>query len=204
MRIVLLGAPGSGKGTQGPRIARRYGVRYVSTGALLREHIRAGTGLGRAAAPIVERGELVSGDLVLPLVLEVVRSPESSDGYVLDGFPRTTPEAVAADEATASTGGFTDAVVFLDVSPDDLIQRLGQRARRSGRADDQGRSVIERRMREYETKTAPLRRYYEDRGLLVPVDGSGPVDDVTQRVFAALEAHTAGTSNTPEGRGPRD
>src|SRR5258705_827980 len=98
MRALLLGAPGSGKGTQGPRIAQHYRVPYMSSGELLRQQIRSGTRLGRAAQPYVDSGELVPDDLVLPLVLDFLTRPELSDGYVLDGFPRTLNEAIAADE----------------------------------------------------------------------------------------------------------
>ena len=188
MRALLLGAPGSGKGTQGPRIAQHYRVPYVSSGELLRQQIRAGTRLGRAAQPYVDCGELVPDDVVLPLVLDFLTRPELSDGYVLDGFPRTINEAIAADEAAQSAGGVADAVVFLDVPKDELVRRLERRAPRSGRADDQANDVIRRRMREYETKTAPLRRYYEERGVLVPIDATAPADEVTRRILVALDA----------------
>jgi adenylate kinase len=192
VRILLLGPPGSGKGTQGPRIAERYDVPYVSTGELLRRHIRAGTGLGRAAQPYVDEGRLVPEELIMSVIIGLLTSPESSKGYVLDGFPRTVREAVGADRATEDAGGAADAVVFLDVPRDELIRRLENRATESGRADDRDENIVRNRMREYETKTAPLRDYYQRRGVLVLVDAAAPVDEVTQRIFVALDARTAG------------
>ena len=192
MRILLLGPPGSGKGTQGPRIAERYDVPYVSTGELLRRHIRAGTSLGRAAQPYVDEGRLVPEELIMSVIIGLLTSPESSRGYVLDGFPRTVREAVGADRATEDAGGAADAVVFLDVPRDELIRRLENRATESGRADDRHENIVRNRMREYETKTAPLRDYYQRRGVLVLVDAAAPVDEVTQRIFVALDARTAG------------
>jgi adenylate kinase len=192
VRILLLGPPGSGKGTQGPRIAERYDVPYVSTGELLRRHIRAGTGLGRAAQPYVDEGRLVPEELIMSVIIGLLTSPESSRRYVLDGFPRTVREAVGADRATEDAGGAADAVVFLDVPRDELIRRLENRATESGRADDRDENIVRNRMREYETKTAPLRDYYQRRGVLVLVDAAAPVDEVTQRIFVALDARTAG------------
>ena len=190
MRVLLLGAPGSGKGTQGPRIAEHCGVPYVSTGELLRGHVRDGTKLGRAAQPYMDRGDLVPDDLVLAMILSLLTDPESSNGYVLDGFPRTLPQAIAADEATKEAGGAADAVVSLDVPQDELTRRLQQRATESGRADDQTEATVRHRMHEYETKTAPLRDYYQRRGILVPIDATTSPDDVSHRIFAALDARS--------------
>jgi adenylate kinase len=188
MRVLLLGAPGSGKGTQGPRIAEHYGVPYVSAGELLRGHVRDGTELGRAAQPYMDRGDLVPDDLVLAMILSLLTGPESSNGYVLDGFPRTLPQAIAADEATKEAGGAADAVVSLDVPQDELTRRLQHRATESGRADDQTEATVRHRMREYETKTAPLRDYYQRRGILIPIDATASPDDVSHRIFDALDA----------------
>ena len=150
MRVLMLGAPGSGKGTHGPRIAERYAIPYVSTGEMLRRHIRDGTPLGQAAKPYVDQGDLVPDDLILSVVLGELAGPRSSAGYVLDGFPRTLAQALAADKATAEAGGAADAVVFLDVPHDELKRRLAERARVSGRADDQAQAVVRQRMIEFE------------------------------------------------------
>jgi adenylate kinase len=184
MRVILLGAPGSGKGTQGPRIAERYAAPYVSTGELLRGQIRDGTPVGRIAQPYVDRGDLVPDDLMLEMVLGMLT--ESS--FVLDGFPRTRHQAVAADEATRDAGGAADVVVFLDAPRDELTRRLEQRALKAGRTDDQTEATVRRRMHEYDTKTVPVRDYYQERGILVPVDAAASPDDVTRRIFAALDA----------------
>ncbi len=156
MRVLMLGAPGSGKGTQGPRIAERYAIPFVSTGEMLRRHIGDGTPLGQAAKPYVDRGDLVPDDLILSVVLGEMAGPASPAGYVLDGFPRTLPQALAADKATAEAGGAADAVVFLDVPPEELMRRLAERARMSGRVDDQAEAVVRQRMIEFETKTLSL------------------------------------------------
>lgn len=187
MRVLLLGPPGSGKGTHGPRIAERYGARYLSTGELLRGHIREGSELGRAAQPYVERGDLVPDELVLEMFISLLKGPEFASGYVLDGFPRTLRQASAAEEATAADGGAADVVVFLDVPQDALLRRLEERARQAGRADDQVRETVRHRMREYEEKTRPLLDFYHERGLLAPIDAAPPTDEVTDSVFAVLD-----------------
>jgi len=186
-RVVLLGAPGAGKGTYGQRIAQRYAVPYVSTGEMLRRDIRDGTPLGVTVRPYVEQGALVPDDLILAAVLARLTGPDSRDGYVLDGFPRTVPQAIAADAATAERGGLADAVVFLDVPEEELLRRIARRARVSGRVDDQADGVIAHRLQEYATKTTPVRDYYERKGVLTSIEAVGPEEDVTSRTFADLD-----------------
>ena len=186
MRVVLLGAPGSGKGTHGRRIAERYGIPYLSTGELLRRHISDGTELGKAVQPYVYRGDLVPDELILSGVLSELQEQRTRAGYILDGFPRTLSQAMAADQAM-NTDGIADAVVFLDVPQDELLYRIHERARQSGRTDDQSDAVISRRMAEFAAKTLPVRDYYERRGFLRPVDAVGSVDEVTGRILAALD-----------------
>jgi adenylate kinase len=188
MRVVLLGAPGSGKGTQGRRLAERYAVPYLSTGEMLRRHVRDETPLGVEARPFVDEGGLVPDDLILPAVLEQVTGAAAAAGFVLDGFPRTLRQAITAEEATVASGGLADAMVFLDVPELELTRRLTERARESGRADDQAAATIARRLQEFRTQTVPVREYYERRGILVPIDAVGPVGEVCDRIVGGLDA----------------
>ena len=187
VRLLLLGPPGSGKGTQGTRLAQTYGSRHVSTGDLLRQQVAQGTELGRAAQPYMERGDLVPDELILAMVLDDVAGPDSPPSYVLDGFPRTVEQAEAAYEQAVATDRLLDAVICLEIDHDELVERIEQRGQRSGRADDDRETVLHR-LREYEEKTAPLREYYARRGLLVLIDASGDVDEVTQRIVQAVDA----------------
>jgi adenylate kinase len=187
IRLLLLGAPGSGKGTQGPRLAERYGARHVSTGDLLRAQVRAGTELGRQAQPYMDRGDLVPDELILGMVLEDVLGPTSPPSYVLDGFPRTVAQAKAAYEQAVASDRVLDAVICLVLEHDELIARLGQRGRETGRADDR-EATVRHRVEEYEQKTLPLLDYYAGREILLRVDANGEVEEVFARIVHALEA----------------
>jgi adenylate kinase len=186
MRIVLLGAPGSGKGTQGEALARHFGVRHVSTGDLLRAHIEQGTDIGRVAEPYTKRGELVPDDLILQITGNAVVTAAHEGGYVLDGFPRTLAQAEQAYEGADRAGVTADAVVYLDV-PDEVVrERLGARAA-AGRADDADPEVIERRLQVFHGQTGPLLDFYRDRGILVTLDATPPPDEVTKVMLDAVE-----------------
>jgi adenylate kinase len=182
MRVLMLGAPGSGKGTHGARVATRYGVPHVSTGELLREQIVAGSELGRIAQPYMARGDLVPDDLILSMVVERLTNPVPAAGYVLDGFPRTLPQAKAAYEVALGAGLTLDAVVFLEIGHDELIRRLADR----GRTDDTTETIIHR-IDVYEAQTLPLLDYYDGRGILHQIDAVGTIDEVTGRVLDALD-----------------
>ena len=186
MHIILLGAPGSGKGTQGKALAERFGVRHVSTGDLLRAHIAEGTELGRAAAPYVQRGELVPDELMVQVAGTAVGEAAREGGYVLDGFPRTLAQAERAYELAAPAGVTADAVVYLAV-PDDVVrERLAGRAA-DGRVDDADPGVIERRLQVFHAETQPLLDFYRDRGILVTVDAAQPPGQVTEAMLAAVK-----------------
>ena len=187
VRLLLLGAPGSGKGTQGNRLAERYDARHVSTGDLLRAQVAEGTDLGRQAQPYMDRGDLVPDELIVAMVLDDVLGPNSEPSYVLDGFPRTVAQAKAAYEQAVSSDRILQAVICLDISHDELLARLDQRGRELGRTDDNEKSILHR-IEEYEEKTLPLLDYYGGRGILVRLDGTGEMDDVTARIFSALDA----------------
>ena len=186
MRVLMLGAPGSGKGTHGARVAARYGVPHVSTGELLRQQIAARTELGRIAKPYMTRGDLVPDDLVLSMVVDRLIDPVPAAGYVLDGFPRTVPQAKAAYEVAKEAGLTLQAVVCLEISHDELIARLEARGRHHGRADDTT-DTIKHRIDVYEEQTLPLLDYYTGRGILHRIDAVGTIDDVTARVLDVLD-----------------
>ncbi len=187
LRALLLAPPGAGKGTQGDRLAARYGVPHIATGDLLRDNVARGTEVGLAARSYIDAGELVPDEFVLRLVLERVEGPPLLDGFVLDGFPRTLEQAERAHEWAIEHDRTFHAVVYLSVPIDELVRRLLARGVEQGRSDDDA-ATIHNRLDVYEEATAPLRDYYRDRGILVTVDGVGTVDEVADRIAEVLGA----------------
>ncbi|BEP15727.1 adenylate kinase [Acidothermaceae bacterium B102] len=187
MRIVIFGPPGSGKGTQAVRIAAHYGGVHISTGDILRAEIAAGTELGHQVQGYLDNGDLVPDELVTdiawPRILEAALGP----GYVLDGFPRTVGQAEAAYARATAAGVTADTAVYLDAAAEPLVARLLARAQVEGRADDTA-EVIANRLAVFAKETEPLVDYYEQRGLLVHIDGLRTPDEVTQAIIAALDA----------------
>jgi adenylate kinase len=185
MKLVLLGAPGAGKGTQAAVLAEKLGVPHVSSGELLRRHVAAGTDLGLEVAGYLERGELVPDDLVMTIVSEAVADAQS--GYILDGFPRTSSQAREAEKRFADA--LADAVVLLDLPDRVARQRIAERAA-EGRPDDRDAEAIEQRLRLFHAETDPVIDYYRDRGNLITVDAVQPPADVTAAILGAIgEAH---------------
>lgn len=185
MHIVLLGPPGSGKGTQGKALADHFGVPHLSTGDLLREEAAVGTALGRRLAGVIDRGELVADELIVDVVAAALRE-QGSDGYLLDGLPRTIAQAEII-ERDGSPVPAPDVAVHVAVDDDVVRRRLRRRAAEQGRTDDADDAVIDRRMQVYTDETEPLVDHYRRRGVLVTVDGDRPVDDVTSAIVAAVE-----------------
>lgn len=185
MQIIVLGAPGSGKGTQGALLADRLGVPKIATGDLLRAAVRDGTPLGVEARSFMDRGLLVLDEIILGLIEEVLRSPEAQDGVIMDGFPRTLAQAEAVEGLLADRGSRIDRVLLIDVPEDELVKRMLGRARAEGRSDDTP-ETIRKRLAVYGEQTAPLIRYYEERGLLTTIVGLGTVREVADRVNEAL------------------
>lgn len=183
LKIVLLGAPGSGKGTQGERLAAEYGVPQVSTGDLLRNAVADQTELGLKAKQAMDAGELVSDDIVVGMICERLDQPDAENGFVLDGFPRSQSQAAALDDLLDRLDRPLQRVVHLEVDNEEIVQRLMAR----GRADD-NEDTIRNRLEVFQEQTQPLVEYYRDRGLLVTVKGVGSVDDIFARIKAALEA----------------
>jgi adenylate kinase len=190
LRIVLLGAPGSGKGTQGERLAERLGARHVASGELLRAHVDAESDLGVEVAACLARGDLVPDDVVLAVVCEAVTTACESGGYILDGFPRTRAQAERAYELARPKNIEAEAAVYLALSDDVARRRLAGRAR-AGRVDDADAGVIERRLQLFHANTRPILDFYEDRGILVTVDAVEPVDAVTAAILDSLTRNRA-------------
>lgn len=185
MNVILLGPPGCGKGTQGALLANELGAPRVSTGDLLRAAVRDGTPLGRKAKGFMDQGLLVPDDVVLGLIGEVLASPEAKRGIVMDGFPRTTAQADAVADLLARRGTQVDAVVSLDVPDVELVHRLHGRAAQESRSDDSP-DAVNQRLKVYREQTAPLIAYYQKRGKLRDVPGTGTVEEVARRVRKAL------------------
>jgi adenylate kinase len=185
MRIVFLGPPGCGKGTQAKITSERLGVPAISTGDMLRAAVKAGTPLGRKAQAIMEAGELVPDDIVIGLIRERIAEPDAREGFLLDGFPRTIAQAESLEKLLAENATALDAAVNFVVPEDVLVERLAQRG--EGRADDRVETVRER-LRVYHEKTAPLAEFYRERGLLVAVDGVGDIAEVASRIGRAILA----------------
>jgi adenylate kinase len=192
VRVALIGAPGSGKGTQGVVLAERLGVPYLSTGDLLRDNVVQGTALGRRVGAFLDRGELVSDDLMVEVVHDRLAALQGAGGYVLDGFPRTVVQAEAAERLLP--GGVADVVVFLTLPDDVARKRLEHRSADSGRSDDADEATIEHRLKVFHAETEPLLDYYRDRGTLRLVDADQPPDAVLADIESAIGATGRGQS----------
>ena len=186
MRLVLLGAPGSGKGTQAARLKEHLQVPHISTGDLLRAEVAAGTPLGLEAKAIMARGDLVSDDILLGMLEDRFSREDTRAGFILDGYPRNLAQAAALDALLKKLGVQFDAAVQLEVDNEHIIERLAGRAQAEGRADDNPESV-RKRLQVYNDSTAPVIGFYEGRGTLARIDGVGSMDEITARILAALK-----------------
>lgn len=181
MRMILFGAPGSGKGTQAEKLKERFGVAHFSTGVMLREHIDSGTKLGALAKSYVDNGNLVPDDVIIGMIEEAIQTPESANGFILDGFPRSLPQAEALDKMLSIRNATLDAAVSLVVDDNELVRRLMGR----GRADD-NKETIERRVQVFHEQTKPALAYYANKGIVKEADGMGTPNEVFERILALL------------------
>ena len=186
MRLIFMGPPGAGKGTQAQVVAERYSIPAISTGDIFRKNVSEGTELGVQAQRFMDAGEYVPDELTNLMVRNRIDEPDADRGFLLDGYPRTLAQVEELDGMIKHTGHVLDAVVVLTVDKEELVQRLLQRAETEGRADDT-EDVVRRRYEVYDDQTAPLIDVYRDRGLMIEVDGMGEVDEVSQRIFDALD-----------------
>ena len=190
MRLVLLGAPGSGKGTQAAKLKEYLGVPHISTGDLLRAEVAAGSPLGLQAKEVMARGDLVSDEILLGMLRDRFSRDDTRAGYILDGYPRNLAQAAALDELLASLGQKFDAAVQLTVDNEKIVDRLAGRAKAEGRADDNPESV-RKRLQVYDQQTAPVIDFYRQHGQLTVVDGVGELDEVFTRIVEAIAPEKA-------------
>jgi adenylate kinase len=214
LNIVLLGPPGAGKGTQAARLAEDFGLRYIATGNMLRDHVREGTELGMKAKEYMERGDLVPDDLIIAMIKEALEQGDKANGFILDGFPRTERQAEALDEELQALGRTLNAALLMEVDEQDVVERLSQRrvcvkgqhnfhmtfdppkhpercdvdGSRLVQRDDDKPEVIQHRLQEYREKTAPVKEYYERQAKLRRVDASRSPDEVSDEIRAKLAA----------------
>ncbi|MDP9241250.1 MAG: adenylate kinase [Actinomycetota bacterium] len=184
MRILLIGAPGSGKGTQAEQVAKHFGITHISSGDLLRQHVRDGSTIGNAAKKYVDTGDLVPDSLVMDMLRKPVVAANETGGYVLDGFPRTVEQAKIAYETARDLGVAVQVAAFLDVPDEELVRRLLAR----GRGNEDTGDVIAHRLAVYREHTLPMLDYYGGREELVTVDGAQAPEDVTRQLLGELEA----------------
>lgn len=188
MKLILLGPPGAGKGTQAQRLQEQYGLVQLSTGDMLRAAVKAGTEVGRKAEAIMTRGDLVPDEIVVGIISDRIDQPDCRQGYILDGFPRNVAQAEALDAMLAGKGTKLDAVVELEVDDRILLSRIETRAAQTAggpRADDNAEALA-KRLKVYHEQTAPLVAYYGKKGVLKGVDGMKDIDEVTRQIEAVL------------------
>lgn len=186
--IILFGPPGSGKGTQSEKLIDRYGLIHLSTGNLLREEISNRTTLGLEAKSYMDNGQLVPDAVVIGMIRSAISANPNAEGFLFDGFPRTVAQSEALDELLAENHAEINAVLALEVSENELIERLLNRGKTSGRSDDVNEQVIRARITEYENKTSPVAGYYNQFGKVVRLKGEGDVDTIFDALCNEIEA----------------
>lgn len=186
--VILFGPPGSGKGTQSEKLVDRYGLIHLSTGNLLREEITNRTALGMEAKKYMDSGQLVPDAVVIGMIRSAIKNNPDAEGFLFDGFPRTVAQSVALDELLAENHSEINAVLALEVSESELIERLLNRGKTSGRSDDVNEEIIRARILEYENKTSPVAGYYDQFGKMVKIKGEGDVESIFDALCNEIEA----------------
>ena len=188
LNIVLFGPPGAGKGTQSNLLIDKYDLIHLSTGDILRSEIAEGTKLGLEAKSIMDRGDLVSDEIVIGMISSKLENNSNANGFIFDGFPRTAAQATALDSLLKEKGTSISVMLSLKVADDELIRRLLERGKDSGRADDKNESIIANRINEYNKKTAPLKEFYSDQDKLSEIEGVGGVSEIANKLNAVIDS----------------
>ncbi|MDE6532255.1 MAG: adenylate kinase [Muribaculaceae bacterium] len=190
LNLVLFGAPGSGKGTQSAKLIDEFGLHHISTGEVLRDHIRRETDLGKIAKQYIDEGQLIPDELMISILDDVLeKEAKGKDGVIFDGFPRTIPQAEALKGLLQKRGTDLHAVVGLEVPEEELIERMLNRGKETGRADDNF-DTIKKRLNVYHSQTSPLRDYYNKEGKYLKINGSGIVDDIFNEIVEGIVRKT--------------
>lgn len=186
--VVIFGAPGSGKGTQSAFIARKYGLRHLSTGDLLRAEVESGSEIGKKIESFISQGNLVPDELMIDMLADVLDKDVKKTGFIFDGFPRTTDQAVALKSMLNDRDMKISVVINLDVEEEELIKRLLYRGQTSGRTDD-NYETIKHRIQVYNSKTAPVKNFYKNEGIQDEIDGTGEMEMIFERICKSIDSH---------------
>lgn len=186
LNIVLFGPPGAGKGTQSERLITEFGLVHLSTGDIFRYNMKNDTDLGQLAKSYIEKGQLVPDEVTINMLKAEVQKHNGAAGFIFDGFPRTNAQAKALDDFMNEMGESISSMISLDVNEEELRNRLAERAKVSGRADDADPAVIQNRIDVYKKETAPVKDYYASQEKWVMIDGMGTIDEITERLFTAV------------------
>lgn len=187
LNIVLFGPPGAGKGTQSERLIEKYGLVHLSTGDIFRFHLKNETDLGKLARTYMDQGHLVPDEVTITMLKEEVLKQQEPNGFIFDGFPRTTPQAHALDKLLTELNTNITVMLGLEVEENELKERLKNRAISSGRADDADPDIIANRIAVYNRETAPVKDFYDAQHKYVAIDGIGSIDSITERLYAAID-----------------
>ncbi|KXX68526.1 MULTISPECIES: adenylate kinase [Flammeovirga] len=188
INLVLFGPPGAGKGTQSDMIKEKYNLVHLSTGDLLRGEIKAGTPLGIKAKELMDQGQLVPDEVVIGMIDSKIKANKEGNGFIFDGFPRTVAQAEALDGLMSENGIAISGMVALDVDEEELTKRILKRGETSGRTDDQNEDLIRNRVKEYNTKTAPVANFYEAQGKYKAIGGVGSIEEIFTNLCAAIDS----------------